>query len=35
MNLYNEFLEEWSHKWFQYIKENPNEIWNYNILLGL
>ena len=29
MNLYNEFLNDWSEKWFQYIKDNPYIIWNY------
>ena len=32
MNLYNEFLDNWSEKWFQYIKNNPNKDWNYNLL---
>ncbi len=29
MNLYNKFLDEWSHNWFQFIKDNPDKLWNY------
>jgi len=29
INLYNKFLDEWSEKWFQFIKDNPNKHWNY------
>ncbi len=32
MTLYNEFLNEWSRKWFQYILDNPNKLWNYLML---
>ena len=29
MNLYNKFLDEWSEKWFQFIKDNPHKDWCY------
>ena len=29
MNLYDEFLDEWSEEWFQFIKENPDKPWDY------
>ena len=32
MNLYNKFLNDWSEKWFQYIKDNSDEPWDYNCL---
>ena len=32
LNLYDEFLNEWSREWFQYILDNPNKRWNYNVL---
>ena len=32
MNLYDEFLNDWSKKWFQYIKDNFNKPWNYEYL---
>ncbi len=28
-NLYEQFLNEWSHKWFQFIKDNSNKPWDY------
>ena len=34
MNLYNDFLDDWSEIWFQYIKDNlkydPNDIFKYH-----
>ena len=32
INLYNEFFDDWSEKWFQYILDNPDKHWNYNQL---
>ncbi len=32
INLYNKFLDEWSDKWFQFIKDNPDKPWNYDYL---
>jgi hypothetical protein len=32
INLYNKFLDEWSDKWFQFIKDNPDKLWNYYYL---
>ena len=29
MNLYNIFLNKWSEKWFQFVKDNPNKKWDY------
>lgn len=31
-DLYNEFLDEWSAKWFQYIKDHPDKKWSYRCL---
>ena len=30
--MYDEFLNEWSRNWFQYILDNPNKPWNYECL---
>ena len=32
MNLYNDFLDEWSEKWFEFIKNNPDKNWKYKCL---
>jgi hypothetical protein len=32
MNLYDEFLKEWSELWFQYILDHPEILWDYNRL---
>ena len=33
LNLYEEFLNEWSRNWFQYILDNHDETWNYMYLI--
>ena len=32
MNLYDEFLNDWSEKWFQYVKDNSDKDWDYKWL---
>ncbi len=31
INLHNDFLDEWFEKWFQYILDNPDNPWNYDL----